>query len=221
MVTVAMRNAFAKAKKWQHETPRSFTWTSLLGIHQSSVASLRALAPCRLSFDRTALLRGRQRPGACELDARCAEVAGRVRDVDPAPNCGGDQTGAGAPAGRGRPVAPITVSNGERTFWWFGRNPRLIRTTRTSPTPRATFGTLAACVVVTSTVGHFETKKPCRVKVLCRLLRPWQRKRGPSARHSSRHYLRDGYACFRWFAARAQDCSDRVVAEPDMTAIDR
>jgi hypothetical protein len=57
---------------------------------------------------------------------------------------------------------------------------------------------------VRSGLGHFATKKPCRARACARLLRPWQRTRGPSACHSSRHYVQDGYTCFRWFAARAR-----------------
>src|SRR3984893_4690338 len=63
--------------------------------------------------------------------------------------------------------------------------------------------------------------RPFAAVVAARLLRPWQGIRGPSACHSRRHYLRDGYTCFHSLvrSTRAlQDCSDRVLAEPDMAA---
>ena len=41
-----------------------------------------------------------------------------------------------------------------------------------------------------------ETKRPCRARVLCSSLAPRQRTRGPSACHSSRHYLRDNLRTF-------------------------
>jgi len=50
-------------------------------------------------------------------------------------------------------------------------------------------------------------KRPCRTRVPAGLLRPCQRARRPSACHSRHHYLRVGYTCFRWFAARAISCS--------------
>jgi hypothetical protein len=50
----------------------------------------------------------------------------------------------------------------------------------------------------------FHPSRPFAAVVAARLLRPWQRIGGPSACHSRRHYLRDGYTCFHWFAARAR-----------------
>ena len=48
-------------------------------------------------------------------------------------------------------------------------------------------------------------------------LAPWQRIRGPSACHSRRHYLRRLHLLSLVRSTRAlQDCSDRVLAEPDM-----
>src|SRR3984893_4376361 len=56
----------------------------------------------------------------------------------------------------------------------------------------------------TSPPGHFETRGHAAQGCCAGLLRPWQQTRGPSAGHSSRHYLRDGYTCFRWFAAASR-----------------
>jgi hypothetical protein len=63
-------------------------------------------------------------------------------------------------------------------------------------------------------------KRPCRIRVPARRLRPWQRTRHPSACHSRRHYLRGGYTCFRWFAARAIS-GEIVVVEQHPAALER
>jgi hypothetical protein len=83
MVTVAMRDGFAKA-------PRSEDETSGLspGPYCSGFASLPwrfSALPRRLFPRSTALLRGRQCLGDCEPDARCAEEWGAKGG---SPNCG-------------------------------------------------------------------------------------------------------------------------------------
>jgi hypothetical protein len=57
---------------------------------------------------------------------------------------------------------------------------------------------------VTSVLGRFETEKPCRARVQFVSCAPSSGHCGQSACHLSRHYLRDGYTCFHWFAARGR-----------------
>ena len=68
--------------------------------------------------------------------------------------------------------------------------------------------------------GHFETKKPCRARVLCLSLAPLAADTQPEC-VSLKPSLSSGRLHLLSLVCRMrtlQDCSDRVLAEPDMAA---
>jgi hypothetical protein len=113
MVTVAMRDGFAKAQRWEDGTS---------GLSPEPDCSAFANLPWLLSV-LPCLFRDRRR---CSAVAGASVIANptpvalssaiALADIDPAPTRGGDHTSEDGPAGRGRPMAMITASNKKGPF---------------------------------------------------------------------------------------------------------